>query len=133
MGQTWYKIGFIAEIMRLRHKTEHEMYEYFMKLGIDPDSYYTEDNPYSDLYYEISMNGPTPVILHDGALVMYVIAHGAIDGDYDLDCIMNSIEVQGLREKLHAKFRVRGSKFFAYTWNSSTDEPCYVDDKYRGE
>lgn len=133
MSYTEYKVGYVAEIMQLRDKSEHEIYEYFKCKGIIPDDDYEENGVHSDLEYWTHNESFVPVILSDGVLIMYVFASGPVECESDLDTIINSADVIGMRNVLHDKFNVRESKFFAYSWYNGTDEPCYVDDKYRGE
>ena len=73
------------------------------------------------------------MILSDGVLIMYVFASGPVECECGIDTLINSIDIIGMQHILRDKFNVRESKFFAYSWYNGTDEPCYVDNKFRGE
>lgn len=133
MSHTEYKVGLVAEIMQLRGKSEDEIYEYFKCKGIIPDDDYEENGVYSDLEYWTHNKSFVPVLVDGGVLITFVFDSGPLECESDSDTLISSNELLYMINAMHNGFDECDPKFFAYSWYNGTDEPIYVDDKYRGE
>ena len=133
MSHTEYKVGLVGEIMGLRGKSEDEIYKYFYNNGIVPDEYSEKDGVYYDLEYCTYKGCFVPVVVDGGVLITYVFNSGPLECECDSDTMISSAELMYLITAMHKGFDECNPKFFSYLWYNGTDEPIYIDDKYRGE